>query len=155
LTNGESGDTPTRRWRLQRIKQLGLLLAIAGVVGLVAALGILHGRDAVDMFVAGVAIAVAAIPEGLPAVLTITLALGAQRMLKRRALIRKLPAVETLGSVTVICSDKTGTLTENRMQVKLVDVAWRTTDLTEVLHRGHPGLGVDEAPNSLCEPAQV
>lgn len=148
-----TGPTPLQR----RIKQLGVLLAIAiaGVVGVVAMLGMWHGRGAVDMFLAGVAIAVAAIPEGLPAVLTITLALGAQRMLKRRALIRKLPAVETLGSVTVICSDKTGTLTEDRMQVKVLDVAGHTTDLTEVLHRGHPVLMADDEPASLHEPAQV
>ncbi len=124
----ESGKTPLQR----RLDELGKVLFVGGLVvmGIAFVIGLLVGLpiipdspDQESVLLQAVAIAVAVVPEGLPAVVTIALALGAQRMLKRRALIRRLAAVETLGSVTTICSDKTGTLTQNRMTVTLVDVA--------------------------------
>ncbi|HJT20174.1 MAG TPA: HAD-IC family P-type ATPase, partial [Nitrospira sp.] len=111
----EQEETPLQR----RLEQLGhiLLWMSLGIVVVVFLLGTLRGIPIVTMFLTSVSLAVAAIPEGLPAVVTITLALGVTRMVRRHALIRRLPAVETLGSTTVICSDKTGTLTKNEMTV--------------------------------------
>ena len=102
-----------------RLDRLGKILvwACLAICAAVALLGILRGEAPYAMLMAGISLAVAAIPEGLPAIVTVALALGVQRMIRRRAIVRRLPAVETLGSATVICSDKTGTLTENRMSV--------------------------------------
>jgi Ca2+-transporting ATPase len=130
----EEEQTPLQR----RLGALGKTLAwvALGIIVAVVALGLLGGdSDLETVFLTGISLAVAVVPESLPAVVTITLALGSQRLLKRNALIRRLPAVETLGSVTVICSDKTGTLTENRMTVTILDVAGNTIDLETLVKR--------------------
>jgi Ca2+-transporting ATPase len=129
-------QTPLQR----RLVQLGKGLAIAslGIVAVVFVFGLLRGEELKLMFQTAISMAVAAVPEGLPAVVTIALALGAQRMLRRESLIRKLPAVETLGSVTVICSDKTGTLTQNQMTVTVLDVAGNTLNFKERANEFRP-----------------
>ena len=122
--------TPLQR----RMDELGRVLIVAALVVMaIAVVGMVAGDPLDQVLLNAVAIAVAVVPEGLPAVVTIALALGAQRMLRRNALIRKLPAVETLGSVTTIASDKTGTLTENRMTATVVDVAGRVSEVSEVV----------------------
>lgn len=116
LAEAVSLDTPLTR-RMARFSSL--LLWIIGALALgTFAIGLARGERAFDMFMAAVALAVGAIPEGLPAAITVTLAIGVGRMARRRAIVRRLPAVETLGSTTVICTDKTGTLTENQMTVR-------------------------------------
>ncbi|MBT2687973.1 calcium-translocating P-type ATPase, SERCA-type [Bacillus sp. ISL-47] len=115
LQNAETMVTPLQR----RLEQLGKILITAAILltVLVVAAGVAQGQELYTMFLAGVSLAVAAIPEGLPAIVTVALSLGVQRMIKKKAIVRKLPAVETLGCASVICSDKTGTMTQNKMTV--------------------------------------
>ncbi len=118
IQSAEEVETPLKK----RLHALGKLLGVAAlaICAVIFAVGILYGKEIFEMFLTAVSLAVAAIPEGLPAIATIVLAIGVQRMVRRNAIIRKLPSVETLGSATVICSDKTGTLTQNRMTVERV-----------------------------------
>jgi P-type Ca2+ transporter type 2C len=145
----EQEQTPLQR----RLGQLGKTLAwtAIGIIGVVVLLGLLRGENLEVLFLTGISMAVAAVPEGLPAVVTIALALGSQRMLKRKSLIRKLPAVETLGSVTVICSDKTGTLTQNRMTVTMLDVVGQTQTVDSLLNSKGISLETPYDPTSLPE----
>jgi Ca2+-transporting ATPase len=116
LATTEETETPLQG-RLRRLGRTLLFLCV-GIVGLVAGLGLLRGTRPLEVFMSAVSLAVAAVPEGLPAIVTIALAIGVQRMASRNVLVRKLPAVETLGCATVICTDKTGTLTSGKMAVR-------------------------------------
>ncbi|MDX5476244.1 MAG: calcium-translocating P-type ATPase, SERCA-type [Bacillaceae bacterium] len=115
IQSAETMVTPLQR----RLEQLGkILITVALLLTLlVVVVGVVQGQDLYEMFLAGVSLAVAAIPEGLPAIVTVALSLGVTRMIKQKSIVRKLPAVETLGCASVICSDKTGTLTQNKMSV--------------------------------------
>ena len=113
LSGEEESQTPLQKKLAQLGKYLGALALIA--CGVIFVVGLIDGMDVLEIFMTSVSLAVSAIPEGLPAIVTIVLSIGVQRMVKKNAIIRRLPAVETLGSASVICSDKTGTLTQNRM----------------------------------------
>jgi len=118
INETEETETPLQA----KLNKLGKTLGIVALIicAFIFVVGIIYGKEPVHMFMSAVSLAVAAIPEGLPAVSTIVLAIGVQRMVKRNAIVKKLPAVETLGSATVICSDKTGTLTQNKMTVEKI-----------------------------------
>ncbi len=161
LQSAKREPTPLQK-RLERMAR-ELAAAVLVIVAIVFFLGVLSGENYRQMFMIAVAMAVAAVPEGLPAVVTIALTLGARRMFLRNALIRRLNAVETLGSVTVICSDKTGTLTQNQMMVTVLDAAGEELDLQVIRAKKggreqlaaelSPGLALLVAGGALCNDA--
>ena len=130
ISNTVKSETPLQT----KLNKLGKTLGIAALVICVVifVIGLLYGKQPLDMFMTAVSLAVAAIPEGLAAVSTIVLAIGVQRMVKRNAIVKKLPAVETLGSASVICSDKTGTLTQNKMTVEKVFYDGKLIDMKDI-----------------------
>lgn len=147
LQSVDEEQTPLQR----RLDQLGKTLGWAALIvcGIVLAAGLLQGGDLLEMFMVAVSLAIAAVPEGLPAIVTISLALGMREMINRHALIRRLSSVETLGSATVICSDKTGTLTQNEMTVTRI---WSDGQFVDVTGRGYKPEGeflVDGKPIDL------
>ena len=129
IQNIEEEQTPLQK----RLDKLGKIIAAGclAICAVVAGVGIIRGEDVFNMLLSGISLAVAAVPEGLPALVTVSLALGVRRMMRRNALIRKLPAVETLGCAGVICSDKTGTLTQNKMTVRQIYADGRMIEVTD------------------------
>lgn len=130
ISNTQDNETPLQT----KLNKLGKTLGIAAILicAVIFVIGLLYHKDPLDMFMTAVSLAVAAIPEGLAAVSTIVLAIGVQRMVKRHAIVKKLPAVETLGSASVICSDKTGTLTQNKMTVKQIFYNGKLVKMEEI-----------------------
>ncbi len=150
IQNIEDDETPLQK----RLGHLGRFIAVGCLIicAIVSVTGIMRGEKLFNMLLSGISLAVAAVPEGLPAIVTISLALGVQRMLKRNALIRKLPAVETLGCASVICSDKTGTLTENKMTVRKMYASGYQLDVTGNGYNLEGNFLVDNKPT---DPARV
>ncbi|MEK7757737.1 MAG: cation-translocating P-type ATPase, partial [Planctomycetota bacterium] len=148
LQTVETGKTPLQ----ENLDKVGHMLARAAfvIVAIIVALGLFRGQPFIEMLIFGIALAVAVVPEALPAVVTISLALGVQRMVKRNALMRRLPAVETLGSTSVICSDKTGTLTKDEMTGRKIFVAGQ---VLEVSGTGYEPHGQFSRNGSTAEPS--
>jgi P-type Ca2+ transporter type 2C len=147
LQSAETMETPLQR----RLEQLGkILITVALILTLIVVMvGVMQGNELYTMFLAGVSLAVAAIPEGLPAIVTVALSLGVQRMIKQNAIVRKLPAVETLGCASVICSDKTGTMTQNKMTVTH---AWSGGQHWTIDGTGYEPRGSFYSGERLCKP---
>ncbi|MGB8330915.1 MAG: cation-translocating P-type ATPase [Polyangiales bacterium] len=147
LQSVETGRTPLQK----NLDKVGRVLALAAlvVVAAIVAAGLLRGQPWVEMLVFGIALAVAVVPEALPAVVTISLAIGVQRMAKRNALVRRLPAVETLGSTSVICSDKTGTLTKDEMTARKLHTSERTLAVSGTGYAPEGEFSVDGSPVEL------
>ena len=150
IEEAKEKQTPLQK----KLKTLGKYLTITVVIIaiIIFLAGILTGKPISFMFLTAIALAVAAIPEGLPAVVTIALAIGIKRMIKRNALVRKLPSVETLGSVNVICTDKTGTLTHNQMTVTKI---WANNQLYELTGSGYQKEGVFTINKKIVDPASI
>jgi P-type Ca2+ transporter type 2C len=146
----ESGKTPLQK----NLDALGRRLAQAAfmVVAVIVALGLMRGQPIIEMLIFGIALAVAVVPEALPAVVTISLAIGVQRMVSRHALMRRLQAVETLGSTSVICSDKTGTLTKDEMTVRKIVVA---KEIWDVSGAGYQPDGLFSRDGVVNEPSDL
>lgn len=149
IDNADALQTPLTR-KLEDFSRL-LLYAILALAAVTFAIGIFRGGSWPDMFMAAIALAVGAIPEGLPAAVTVTLAIGVMRMARQNAIIRNLPAVETLGSTTVICSDKTGTLTQNQMTVREIHAGGRLYHVTGSGYGPDGGIHFEDSPAIIGE----
>ena len=153
LEEVDTAKTPLQK-NLDRIGK-SLARAAFAVVFVIVALGLFRGQPFVEMLIFGVALAVAVVPEALPAVVTISLALGVKRMVRRNALIRRLPAVETLGSTSVICSDKTGTLTKDEMTVRRLYVAGQMIEVSGTGYEPHGSFSANGAGGQTPEPLSM
>ncbi len=153
LDNTEKQITPLQ----EKLNKLGKTLGIAAlaICAFIFIIGLIQGKEPINMFMTAVSLAVAAIPEGLVAVSTIVLAIGVQKMVKKNAIVKKLPAVETLGSATVICSDKTGTLTQNKMTVEKIFINGETKELAEYKENINEDLKKLIFANMLCNDTKI
>ena len=153
LDNTEKQITPLQ----EKLNKLGKTLGIVAlaICAFIFIIGLIQGKEPINMFMTAVSLAVAAIPEGLVAVSTIVLAIGVQKMVKKNAIVKKLPAVETLGSATVICSDKTGTLTQNKMTVEKIFINGETKELAEYKENINEDLKKLIFANMLCNDTKI